>query len=341
MARKLASIQIIKDLQPIANADAIEVATVLGWKCVVKKGEFKVGDKCIYIEIDSILPDIPEFEFLKKNKLRVRTVRLRGQVSQGLALPISYLPNITDKDVIEEGGDVTERMKIVQWIPNIPANLAGTVKGTFPSFIPKTDETRVQVLQGVLDRHKGNICYITEKIDGSSVTYFVKDGEFGVCSRNLELKETEDNLYWKMARLLNIEEKLKSLDANIAIQGELYGVGVQGNPLRIPENRVAFFNAFNIDKYEYYDFAEFFMIMERLRLDTVPILGSMHVLEESIDELVQMSIGKSKINDKVWREGIVVRPIVEKMDLEMSNSWGNGRVSFKVINPEYLLEVQE
>ena len=96
---------------------------------------------------------------------------------------------------------------------------------------------------------------MTEKVDGCSVTYFYKDGEFGVCSRNLELRETEDNLFWKMARTLKIEEKLKQYyDAqktNMAIQGELIGMGIQKNNLRLPENKVLFFNVFNIDKFEY------------------------------------------------------------------------------------------
>ncbi|MFN0201713.1 MAG: RNA ligase (ATP), partial [Bacteroidia bacterium] len=165
--RKLASIQKIIQLEAIPEADAILKATVLGWQLVVKKGEFQVGDDCVYCEIDSLMPDRPEFEFLKPRGMRIRTVRLRGQISQGICFPLSILPENTP---IEEGLDVTEMLGITKYEPPIPAQLAGTVKGLFPSFIPKTDETRVQVLQEVLDEYKDETCYITEKLDGSSVT---------------------------------------------------------------------------------------------------------------------------------------------------------------------------
>lgn len=91
--RKLATIREIKDIQPIEGADRIEVATVDGWQVVIKKGEFKVGDKIIYIEIDSIVPEREEFEFLRDRKFRVRTIKLRKQISQGLIMPLSILGN--------------------------------------------------------------------------------------------------------------------------------------------------------------------------------------------------------------------------------------------------------
>ena len=138
--RKLASIQRIKALEPIPDADSIEKATVLGWQLVVKKGEFQVGDLCVYCEVDCLLPDRPEFEFLKNRGSRIRTIRLRGQVSQGICFPLSILPAGTP---IEEDLEVTELLDIVKFEPPIPACLAGIQKGEFPSFIPKTDETRV------------------------------------------------------------------------------------------------------------------------------------------------------------------------------------------------------
>ena len=80
--RKLAHIERVIDLQPIQGADRIETATVLGWQCVVKKGDVKVGDLVCYIEIDSIVPDIPYFDFMKERNFRVRTIKLRKQISQ-------------------------------------------------------------------------------------------------------------------------------------------------------------------------------------------------------------------------------------------------------------------
>ena len=337
--RKLASIQKIKALEPIENADAIEKATVLGWQLVVKKGEFRVGDLAVYCEIDSLMPDRPEFEFLKPRGMRVRTIRLRGQISQGICFPLSILP--TDFK-IEEDADCTEVLGIEKYEPPMPACLSGIAKGRFPSFIPKTDETRVQVLQHVLDKYKGTKCYVTEKVDGSSGTYFINKGEFGVCSRNLELLEDEENSFWKVAREMDIENKLRSLNGNFAIQGELVGEGIQSNKLKLRGQKILFFNAFDIDKFEYLPFQQFFNLMNKLELPTVPLITSDYELENDIDSIIKMATIKSKIYPDVWAEGIVIRPLTENLDLLLSNeNFNDGRVSFKAINPEFLLKYGE
>ena len=339
--RQLASIQRIKALEPIENADAIVRATVLGWQLVVKKGEFEVGDLCIYCEIDCLMPSRPEFEFLKPRGMRVRTIRLRGQISQGICLPLSFLPENAPNTVKErnpdafgEGVDVTDILGIVKYEPPIPASLAGVMKGNFPSFIPKTDETRVQVLEDLLTRYKGEKCFVTEKLDGSSATYFIKDGQFGVCSRNLELLESDDNTYWKLARALDIENKLRSLDGNFAIQGELIGEGVQGNKYALKGQKVYFFNVFNIDTYAFLGFEDFKKTLEKLDLNIVPVLENDYLLENDIPKLVEKALGKSVLKADVIREGIVIRPLVESND-------AIGRVSFKSINPEFLLKYSD
>ncbi len=316
--RKLASIQRIIKLEPIPGADAI-----------VKKHEFNEGDLCVYVEIDALLPDKPVFEFMKPRGMRVRTIRLRGQISQGICFPLSILPGDMR---IEEGLNVTAELEIEEYEQPIPAALSGIMKGPFPSFIPKTDETRVQLLQELLDRLKGEPCYVAEKLDGSSVTYFVKDGAFGVCSRNMELIETPDNTLWKLARDLEIEERLVALKGNYAIQGEIIGEGVQGNKYRLKGQQVFFFSVFDIDAYRFFAFNDFVRIMDQLALTTVPVLESKYVLSGSIEELVNKSIGKSVLYN-VEREGIVIRPLIEKNDLI-------GRVSFKAISPEFLLKYE-
>ncbi|SMD42170.1 RNA ligase, DRB0094 family [Aquiflexum balticum DSM 16537] len=337
--RKLASIQRIKSLEPIEGADAIEKATVLGWQLVVKKGEYQMGDLAVYCEIDSILPDRPEFEFLKPRGMRIRTIRLRGQVSQGICFPLSILP---DHIEVQEDLDVTEILGITKYEPPIPAYLSGKVKGKFPSFIPKTDETRVQILQKVLDKYQGVSCYVSEKLDGSSATYFIKDGEFGVCSRNMELYEDDENSFWKVARELNVEEKLRSLNKNIAIQGELIGEGIQDNKLRLRGQTVRIFNAFDIDRFEYLPYQEFLDLMEKLDLPIVPIMEADYKLENDIEAIVKKATVRSLICKDVWAEGIVIRPHLEKMDLLLSiESFNTGRVSFKAINPEFLIKYGE
>ena len=326
--RKLASIQKIKALEPIEGADAIEKAQVLGWQLVVKKGEFKIGDLCVYCEIDCIMPDKPEYAFLEPRKMRIRTVKLRGQVSQGICFPLSVLP----KDVsIFENLDVTALLGVEKYEPPIPASLEGTMKGRFPSFIPKTDETRVQILQDLLDQNQGEKCYITEKLDGSSVTYYMNNGEFGVCSRNLELLEDDTNSLWKIAHELDIENKLRLLNKNYALQAEIVGEGIQNNTLNLRGQKVFFFNVFDINAYKYLDYKEFVSLMKSLELQAVPIVEEEYILENDIKKFVEMSIEKSLINPKGWREGIVIRSHKEQFI--------NGeRLSFKVVNPKFLLK---
>jgi len=326
--RKLASIQRIRSLEPIEGADSIEMARVLGWQLVVKKGEYKVDDLCIFCEIDSILPDKPEFEFLSPRKMRIKTIKLRGQISQGICFPLSFLPVGNE---IVEGKDVTELMGVKKFEPPIPFCLEGKMKGRFPAYIPKTDEPRIQVINDLLKLHQGEKCYITEKIDGTSVTYFIKDGDFGVCSRNLELYEDAENSFWKLARELDIENKLRKLKGNYAIQGEVVGENIQSNTLKLHGQTVFFFNIFDIDKFQYFGFNEFRDTMQSLGLQTVPIISEGYILDPDIDALVQLSVGKSIINKDGWREGIVIRSLTEKR-------MGNERFSFKVINPNFLLK---
>jgi RNA ligase (TIGR02306 family) len=335
--RQLASVQRIKALDPIENADAILKATVLGWQVVVKRDEFQVGDLCVYCEIDSLLPDRPAFAFLAPRGWRIRTIRLRGQVSQGICFPLSVLPPDPGSPATppDEGTDVTDALGVRLYEVPVPAHLAGIARGPFPNFVPKTDETRVQVLEELLAKYAGQTCYITEKLDGSSATYYLRYGQFGVCSRSLDLIEDETNSFWKVARQLSIEEKLRALGRNLAIQGELIGEGIQGNKYRLRGQTVRFFNAFDIDRYRYLDFADFTALIAESGLETVPILDVNWPLIADIPALVAMSAGRSVLSDTL-REGIVIRPMVEARDIIGSSL--NSRVSFKVISPAFLLK---
>jgi RNA ligase (TIGR02306 family) len=343
--RKLASVQKILDLQPIPGADAIEVATVLGWKVVVgKKDGFKVGDLIVYCEIDSILPEEPEFEFLRKNHFRIKTIRLRGQVSQGIVFPITVLYGRLDLPHIPfaEGDDVTELLNIKKYESYVPAQLAGIIKGNFPEFLNKTDETRIQAVPAVLYRHQNEKFYVTEKVDGSSMTVYFRhnehliDGEFGVCSRNLDIKETEGNSFWKTARVLDLENKLRNYGRNLALQGELLGPGVQGNKYKLDKLGYYVFNVFNIDLGLYFDYPDFVQIIKYLGLTSVPLVNDEFTLPNTVDELVEYSKGNSLLNKDIYREGIVLRPFVNGYDEDIY-----GRLSFKVINPDFLLKYDE
>jgi len=355
--RKLATIQKILKLEPIEGADQIEKATVLGWHLVVKKGEFKEGDLCVYLEVDSLLPQIPEFEFLargsspKKSFIdgkeyvghRLKTIRLRKQVSQGLAMPLSILegkkyPKDTRKKPeydSKEGTDVTALLGVVKWEPAIPANLSGQVKGFFPGFIPKTDETRIQAEPKVLKRYQKENFYVTEKVDGTSCTIFVKNGELNVCSRNLNLKEDKNNTYWKVVRELELQEKLEKIGSHIALQGELVGENIQKNRLKITGHKILFFNAYDMVKKKYLNFKEFTNICKELDIETVPIVAYEQKLLPSVDKMVEWATTKSFLNENVLAEGLVFRSMKEMTDPDL------GRLSFKVINPEFLLKYGE
>jgi RNA ligase (TIGR02306 family) len=332
MERKLASIRKISDIQPIEGADMIELAIVDGWKVVVAKNvNHKVGDLVVYCEIDSFLPIKEEFEFLRKGSykkmvdgtegFRLRTIKLRGQVSQGLILPIHTLPLL---EMVHEGQDVTEMLGIVKYEPPIPAELAGKVKGLFPSFLRKTDEERIQNLSGDIETWKDKTFYVTEKLDGSSATFYYKDGEFGVCSRNLELLETEDNTFWKFSRQVDLENKMRDFDINISLQGELIGEGIQGNPYKIKGQTVRFFNLFDIDLQEYHNLSMFEGVCNRFGVEMVPILNKHFDMFDTVEDILEYADGKSVLNPNFDREGVVIRSLDRK-------------ISFKAISNKFLL----
>jgi RNA ligase (TIGR02306 family) len=356
-------VQKIRDLQPIPGADAIEVATVLGWNVVVKKGEFNVGDYCVYCEIDSVLDtSIPEFAFLEKVKGRIKTIRLRGQISQGIAFPLSILPSIAPESAFGlhadnipgmedlEDADVTGILQVKKYEPfqNEPKHnpgMRGARTVTRPYFVPKTDEPRIQSVPDFLERHAGTTMYATEKIDGSSMSvYFRRNpemelGEFGVCSRNLDIKdpETPGNNYWGMFHKLNLGQKLQNQNRfnSIVIQGELCGPSIQGNKLKFTEHKFFVFNIFFPTELRYANKDEFLDIVKFFELTPVPVVLENFPLTQTIPELIDLATRKSVYNDQVWAEGLVFRPETEIRDPK------HGRFSFKAINPEFLLKFNE
>lgn len=339
--RKLASIRKISEINPITDADKIEVAVIGGWKVVVRKGEYKVNDLVIYLEIDSFVPNniapfltkpdrFPsEYQGIKGERLK--TVVLRGQVSQGLVLPLDdTIMELFEKDggVYYEGDDVSHVLGIVKWEPPVDVSLAGQVKGSFPSFIRRTSQERCQNLKDEIEAafYSREKFEITEKLDGTSFTAFIKDGEFGVCSRNLQLKEDESNTFWKVARQLNLETGLKLLGKNIAVQAELVGPKIQGNPYGLVDHQIFVFDIFDIDNYTYLNSDDRYKYVKWLGLSSVPILEyDLPITTLFIDDLLKMAEGKSKLNSETEREGLVYK------------SLSNPNFSFKVISNKFLL----
>lgn len=335
-----------------------------GWECVVKKDEFSKGDLCVYVEIDSVVPERPEFEFLRDRKFRVRTIRLRGQISQGLVLPISILPGTV---AIEEGADVTEVLGITKYDPEAqkerevtakqPAQhknpfvrymgrfswfrklfLKSKRKGGFPEWIAKTDETRIQNLPELfrMERDRGTPFSVTEKIDGQSATYYIRKWsrfryEFGVCSRNIKLETPDNSSYWTVAKNYNIELTLRDLAkkmnaSTIVLQGEIIGPGIQGNKYNRYTYQLFAFN-FIVDGKKYQT-ESIQRILGRYGISAVPIVGTNILLPETIHDLVEYANHESVLRNGQKREGVVMRNY-------------NRDISFKVINPEFLLEDTE
>jgi RNA ligase (TIGR02306 family) len=238
---KLASLEIIKGIKTHPNADSLELAQVLGWQAVVKKGEFQAGDKVVFVVIDTILPDQPWSSFLKDKKdpekpIRLKTIKLRGEYSQGLVLPLSVLDgNEFSAASWQEGADVGGILGVKKFEKEIPACLSGEIIGSFPQYLaPKTDEDNGLSNPDLVAEVLKHPLTVTLKLDGSSCTIIVDRGEIThVCSRNMQLAENEGNAFWRVARQMRIPQGW-----NGVIQGELMGPGVQGNQLRLMEPKL-------------------------------------------------------------------------------------------------------
>lgn len=367
MERKLASIQRIVSLDPIKDAEKIEKATILGWEVVVAKADnFKVGDLVVYCEVDSILPDRPEFRFLAERKFRIKTIKLRGQVSQGIVFPMSILRN---PDGYREGSDVTETLGIRKYDPQAEAEKRETERLAsidsrrmlkflnryswfrkliykpkripFPAFIRKTDEDRIQLFPDYYDKW-GHLTFdITEKIDGQSATYFMipnpkkglfrKKWLFGVCSRNFQLLKPDNSSYWTLAKELDLEKKMLSwcniYNQGLIIQGEATGRAIQGNKYNLDGLKLFVFNItfYYKGQKRYLNQGEQTFFCVNNGLTPVEWISSSFKLFPTIPEMVELAKANSTLNPSIPREGIVVRNY-------------ENNVSFKIINPDFLLK---
>jgi len=368
MERNLASIQIIRDLQPIEGADRIMLASVLGWKCVVDKGQFNVGDKCIYFEIDSLIPAAPWNDRFRKEAmdkpLRIKTRKFKGQISQGLCFDLSIIPfectyTTTDAEgepelqrgeyVYEVGDDVTTILKVEKWELPVPAELSGQIKGNFPTvYISKTDEIRVESIQNIVDEciDKNLEMVGTLKCDGSSMTTGIipypnhelgkMDREFIVCSRNLNLKESEGNSFWKMVRKYDIGNKLLPMAEDFCLQMEIIGEGIQKNRMGIKGIDVRVFNVKNITQGVYLGHDAAVEFCSNIGIPFVPVIvRRKFTKDDTADSLLKIA-DELKYDNGHPAEGIVWRPIIETYSDVLK-----GRLSFKTVSRKFLLHIGE
>ena len=346
MERRLVTIREVHDIRPIEGADAIECLEIDGWKVVAKKGEFNAGDLCIYFEIDSFLPIRPEFEFLRKSSyknhptmgegFRLRTVKLRGQISQGLALPVQAFFGGPEAGT-PLGMEVTELLGVRKYEVPVPIEMAGQVAGPFPEFIQKTDQERAQNLVVEIDEHYNDEFEVTMKLDGTSITVFVNNGEVGVCQRNYQMKlndENANNVYVRTATQSGLLGALQILGRNLAIQCELMGPGIQGNREKFADHRMYVFDVYDIDKQAYLKAPARQKVIADLEkahnvtIYHVPVIEAGAKLRSTgIEDLLVLADGES-INHPI-REGLVYKSITDPS------------FSFKTISNKFLLKCED
>lgn len=336
--KKLASIEVIKNLRTHSNADSLEIAEILGWQVVVKKGLYKEGDKVVYITIDSIVPRLPWSEFLVDPKspdkpIRIKNIKLRGEYSSGLVIPLSEFPSqFTETTVV--GENLTELLGIKKYIKEIPANLCGENTGDFPTHIAsKTDEENglndSNLVEEVFKSDK--LIVGTLKIDGTSITIIVENGNITqVCSRNLSKKETENSIYWNSAKKLQIPKNWTGV-----IQGELAGNGIQKNPLKIETHKIFVFQIMQKDG-SYLNYTQMKNFCDNyLNCDCVPLVyrfdvdSTIKLWEKPLEKLQDIT-DKQKYSNGNYAEGIVFRPYNY-----IQSKFSRRPLGFKLINRNY------
>lgn len=332
---KLASIETIKVLRPHPNADRLELAQVLGWQTVVQKGLYKERDKVVFIVIDSIVPKCSWSEFLvdrnnSDKPIRLKMIKLRGEHSAGIVVPLEMLP-VEFRD-FEVGKDITELLGVQKYIKELPANLAGENVGDFPSHLAsKTDEDNGLSNLDIIEEVIKHPTTITQKIDGSSITIVVENGEIKqVCSRNLSKKDTPNSAFWQAAK------KLKMLPGFTGvIQGELAGNGIQKNPLRLEDKEIFVFQIKKSDgtymKYREMQGlcnVEFGCKVVPLIVEDMMFIGA--TVEEALEKLQQIADQQVYFQTNNPAEGIVVRPKDYPRSFQSRRPLG-----FKILNRNY------
>lgn len=341
--RAMAKVVKLDDVIKHENSDNLELAIVGGWQVIIKKGEFKAGDWAVYCEVDSFLPEgNPAWDFLmargtkEMNGVRghvLKSIKLRKELSQGLVLPLYLVDHsaLIEKCPIDNE-DVSELLGISKYEPPVNPNMNAQAKGTFPSWIQKTDEERIQNLKLQVENDWAHMeFYLHEKLDGSSFTAYVRDGVFGVCSRNQELKVDDHNPWCDMARSLNLQElmlhycEFRKID-NLVIQGELIGHGMNGNKYLMPDRKLFLFTAQHNGKRVHHQALEQTALC--LGIPMVPLLHISRYMSVK-DHLEAANALRSTINPEVLAEGYVARSVTDSC------------ISFKVISNEWLLKYKE
>lgn len=342
---QLATFETITEIIPIEGADRIELARVQAWQSVIRKGDYKAGDQVIFVPIDTVLtPAVWNKHLWDKNDptkpIRVRTVRMRGAVSQGLIFPRSL---VSAQEIWDHMDDPTEDVSIAgmlgitKYEKQIHASLAGVAKGDFPShFVSKTDEDNLKSNTRAFAELKNcHLISLSLKLDGTSSTFIKElDGTFRVCSRNLELHDDAENVHWQMARKYNLQELLKP---GTVIQGEIVGPKIQKNPMGLNAPELFCFNYKNLLSSKYIHADEHTLDLIPTNLKWVPHIASLSQTAfqyETIESLQELA-NKQQYANGMAAEGIVLRGLNAEGELVYSESL-HKMLSVKIINQNYV-----
>lgn len=324
MARKLARIVRIDAVSPIRKADLIEVAAIGGWCSVVPKSQgFVAGDLGVYLEIDSFLPrGNPAWDFLVDKEPKevdgvighvLHSVTLRGQVSQGLLLPLTVLDGTSAQGCRVIGTDVAAALGVTKYEKPLPPELQGKARGYMPGQVQKTDEERIQNLHeelaALVAEHGELVVEASEKLEGSSTTFALLEDGLHVCSRYVDYLEDADNPMWKLARKLDIERKLKERFGNVALQGELVGPGIEGNIYELTEHEFYLFRVYLVESGRWMNPTERRALAAELGIKHVPVPIPELVIDKDTkpEDLLVMADGPSQVNPAKRREGLVFK----------------------------------
>lgn len=357
--RKLVTVRTIDNILPIKDADMIEQLVIGGWNVVAQKGIHSVGDLVVYFEIDSFLPieDVRFESFMKfgvntfegKQGHRVKTKRLRGVYSQGVVIPLVEFPEI---QIVDFEADYAEQVGVVKYEKQEVTGYAGDAKGSFPWFLQKSDQDRIQNVYGRLTNSDlvDKEFVGTLKMDGSSITVFAVDRNkyipdsddvigvdiaIGYCSRNQQLKmpeTSEDGWFEKTGKFyqgaensdlfIKASELCATTGKSLAIQGELVGKGIQGNFEKFEKYQVFAYNIYDVDAAKFVDYKTFLEYAALVDLQIVPeVYPAQKILEQDVGEIVQMADGKGLLAN--YREGVVWKQV-------------DGNCQFKAISNKYL-----
>ncbi len=372
--RALVSVRRIFSILKCENSDNLSIVRLsvlgnktkdCGWQVIINhtQEKYDIGDLVVFFEIDSVLPsNVKEFGFMASCKYRVKTVKLRGHLSQGLILPIvkvrEIMKNMCSKLLLTtnncyEGQDLTSYLGVKKFVSSEESKLynVNETRHTFPLDIcEKTREERIQNINISKWGDYSKNCVVTEKLDGTSATFvFDENGLLThVCSRNFCLPNKNNSVYWKIGEKLqtNIHKHIEENGNNVlqhfpcVIQGEICGPKIQNNRYQLSELKLFVFTVSQTKKKcsecSHTQPIKRLSVLNKVFDQFVQAMGvtKVPVIEPSVDIsdknvsyiLEKYSKGFSTLHPNIKREGVVIR----------SNQDPNK--SFKAINNDVLLK---